>query len=185
MRSIITLIAVLATLFITGVSMGPLVPAGMPIDTVPVKLGQDTLPIDTVKGAREADTLLNTQDSSFLSDSFSVAGKIVRGTASFYSAKFEGRRTATGERFKNAGLTAASNHFKLNTYVRVTNLKNNRSVIVRVNDRMHKSMKKKGRVVDLTRKAASTLGFIKNGVARVKVEPVVLFAKKSMGITSE
>lgn len=96
--------------------------------------------------------------------------KSVTGTASFYSKKFEGRKTATGERFKHAGMTAASNHFALNTWVKVTNLKNGATVVVRINDRMHKNMKKKGRVVDLTRTAASKIGILSKGLARVRVE---------------
>lgn len=96
--------------------------------------------------------------------------KSVTGTASFYSKKFEGRKTATGERFKHAGFTAASNHFALNTWVKVTNLKNGATVVVRINDRMHRNMKKKGRVVDLTRAAASKIGILSKGLARVRVE---------------
>jgi rare lipoprotein A len=56
--------------------------------------------------------------------------------------------------------------------VRVTNLTNNKSVVLRINDRMHPRMQKKGRVVDLSRLAAKKLGFIKSGLTRVKVEVV-------------
>lgn len=99
-------------------------------------------------------------------------GKVVYGTASFYSKRFEGTQTATGEIFHHNQLIAASNNFKLNTWVRVTNLKNNRSVVVRINDRMHPDMAKIGRVVDITRTAAIKLDFIKRGLARVRVEEV-------------
>src|SRR3954463_9517067 len=58
------------------------------------------------------------------------------GIASFYSANLDSTITATGEIYTHGKLTAASNNFKLNTWVRVTNLKNGRSVIVRINDRM-------------------------------------------------
>jgi len=98
--------------------------------------------------------------------------KTVYGVASFYSASLDGTKTATGEIFRNNKMTAASNHFKLNTWVRVTNLKNNKSVIVRINDRMHKNMSRKGRVIDLSRSAASKLSFLKGGVTKVKVETV-------------
>lgn len=94
------------------------------------------------------------------------------GIASFYSTNLDGTKTATGEIYRNKKMSAASNHFKLNTWVRVTNLKNNRSVVVRINDRMHPRMKEKGRVVDLSRVAAQKLGFMKSGLTRVKVEPV-------------
>lgn len=94
------------------------------------------------------------------------------GTASFYAKSFEGRKTANGDIFRHTGYTAASNVYKLNTWVRVTNMSNDKSVIVRINDRMAPSMSKKGRVVDLTRTAASELNFINKGVTRVKVEAV-------------
>jgi rare lipoprotein A len=101
-----------------------------------------------------------------------VKKEILYGVASFYSMHFEGVKTATGEIFSQKKLTAASNHFKLNTWLRVTNLSNGKSVIVRVNDRMHPRMAKKGRVVDLTRTGATTLGFLRKGLTRVKVEKV-------------
>ncbi len=99
-------------------------------------------------------------------------GKVVTGKASFYSKSLDGTQTATGEIFRNKNMTAASNHFKLNSWVRVTNLSNGKSVIVRINDRMHPKMAKKGRVVDLSRSAASHLGFIIKGITKVKVEVV-------------
>lgn len=90
------------------------------------------------------------------------------GTASFYNNKFNGRKTATGETFFNTGYTAASNHFKLGTYVKVTNVKNGRFVYVKINDRMgHPS-----RVIDLTHQAAKDLKFVNSGLTQVKVELV-------------
>jgi rare lipoprotein A len=67
-------------------------------------------------------------------------------------------------------MTAASNNFKLNTWVKVTNLSNGKVVIVRINDHMHKRMEKKGRVIDLSRTAAKALDFMKAGLTKVKVE---------------
>ncbi|WP_207632739.1 septal ring lytic transglycosylase RlpA family protein [Foetidibacter luteolus] len=98
--------------------------------------------------------------------------RIIYGIASFYSKSLEGTATATGETFRHKSYTGASNNFKLGTWLRVTNLRNGKSVIIRVNDRMHKRMEKKGRVVDLTRAAAIELDFIKRGITRVKVEVV-------------
>lgn len=98
--------------------------------------------------------------------------KIVYGIASFYSRSLDGTKTATGETFRQTGMTAASNFFKLNTWVRVTNLRSGKSIIVRINDRMHPSMAKKGRVVDLSRKGATILDFIVKGLIKVKVEEV-------------
>lgn len=92
------------------------------------------------------------------------------GIASYYSDKLQGSKTATGERFDNQLLTAASNSFKLQTWVRVTNLSNNKQVVVRINDRMHRKMVKRGRIIDVSKSAAVALDFIKNGLVKVKVE---------------
>lgn len=90
------------------------------------------------------------------------------GVASFYHNKFEGRKTATGEVFDNDKYTAASNHFKLGTYVKVTNQSNGKVVYVKVNDRMgHQN-----RVIDLAEVAATDLKFIGRGTAKVKIESV-------------
>jgi rare lipoprotein A len=98
--------------------------------------------------------------------------KSLHGTASFYALYFNGLKTATGEIFKHSNLTAASNNFKINSLVKVTNLLNNKAVIVRVNDRMHQRMAAKGRVVDLTSAAAKLLGVGISGLLKVKVELV-------------
>lgn len=98
-------------------------------------------------------------------------GKQLKGFATIYANRFNGLRTATGEVFKHSNLTAASNNFKINTWVKVTNLKNDKSVIVRINDRMHPRMAKMGRVVDLTKAAAKLLGDF-DGLLSVKVEPI-------------
>src|SRR6476620_7363269 len=101
--------------------------------------------------------------------------KSLFGIASFYSPELEGTETATGEIFEHDCLTAASNNFKLNTWVKVTNLHNGKSVVVRINDRMHPRMAEKGRVVDLTLSAAKKIGLSwLTGLAKVKVEPVTV-----------
>ena len=91
------------------------------------------------------------------------------GTASFYSNKFVGRKTATGEIFSQKKMTAACNVFPLGTRVRVTNLKNNKSVVVKINDRMHSKNK---RLIDLTTEAAEKLKFTRMGLTRVRIEKV-------------
>ncbi len=82
-----------------------------------------------------------------------------------------GRMTANGEAFDPHGLSAAHKHLPLPTFVRVTNLENNRQVIVRVNDR---GPFVQGRIIDLSAGAAKKLGFHKKGTARVLVETVQL-----------
>ena len=101
--------------------------------------------------------------------------KIHYGTASFYANKFEGRQTATGEIFSQKKLSAASNILPLNQWVRVTNTRNNISVVLRINDRMHKNNK---RLIDLSKSAARKLKYTGYGLARVKVE---LLGKKRPG----
>lgn len=92
-----------------------------------------------------------------------------RGIASFYHAKFEGCRTATGEIFGNNNYTAASNKLRLNTFVKVTNLDNGRLVYVKINDRMAASSK---RMLDLTQAAAEKLGYRHAGTTKVVMEVV-------------
>lgn len=89
------------------------------------------------------------------------------GKASYYANKFEGRTTASGEKYWHSKLTAAHRTLPFNTRVRVTNLSNNKNVIVRINDRGPFT---KDRVIDLSKSAARKLKFIKAGVSKVKVE---------------
>lgn len=96
----------------------------------------------------------------------------VTGLASFYSAGLHGTLTSTGERYRNSKYTAASNLFKLNTLVRVTNMQNGFTVLVRINDRMHPNMLKKGRVIDLSGAAAKKIHSRATGVVQVNVEAV-------------
>ena len=96
----------------------------------------------------------------------------ITGIASFYGASFEGTLTATGEIFRNSKYTAACNLYKLNTLVRVTNMRNGRSVLVRVNDRMHPNMLKLGRVVDLSTTAAKKLHLSSKGIVKVTLDAV-------------
>lgn len=90
-----------------------------------------------------------------------------QGTASFYGAKFHGRKTASGEIFDMNKLTAAHRTLPFGTICRVTNLLNKKSVIVRINDR---GPFVPGRLLDLSRGAAQALDAIPQGIIRVKVE---------------
>lgn len=89
------------------------------------------------------------------------------GLASWYGTDFHGRRTANGEVFDMHSMSAAHPTLPMPSYVRVTNLGNRRSIILRVNDRgpFHQ-----GRLIDVSIKAADMLGFQSNGTARVRVE---------------
>ena len=101
-----------------------------------------------------------------------VSKNFITGIATYYASQFEGNVTATGETFHHSDLTAASNYFALNTWVKVTNILTGKSIVVRINDRMHPRMSEKGRVLDLTLTGAKQLRIVNRGVAKVKIEPV-------------
>lgn len=90
-----------------------------------------------------------------------------KGKASWYGPGFNGKPTASGEKFDMYKLTAAHKTLPFGTKVRVTNLNNNKRVIVRINDR---GPFKKGRVIDLSKKAAQEIDMINDGVVPVKLE---------------
>jgi rare lipoprotein A len=94
----------------------------------------------------------------------------LRGQASFYGNGFQGRRTATGERFDVRQFTAASNRFPLGTLLAVRRLDKDLCAIVKVNDRMHGKHRK--RIIDVSRSAAEYLGMLRAGVVFVSVAPV-------------
>lgn len=100
--------------------------------------------------------------------------KTLFGTASYYADKFTGRKTANGDKYDPEDLTAACNVLPLGTWIRVTNLKNQKTVLVRTNDRLHPKM---NRIVDLSKAAAVILGYAHSGLTKVKVE--VLGRKKA------
>jgi rare lipoprotein A len=97
-----------------------------------------------------------------------LRGKISQvGTASWYGKKYEGKTTASGERFDMHHFTAAHPTLPFGTYVRVTNLQNGRAVIVRINDRGPVTQ---DRIIDLSYNAALALDFTSEGVQRVRVD---------------
>ncbi|UCF70002.1 MAG: septal ring lytic transglycosylase RlpA family protein [candidate division WOR-3 bacterium] len=97
------------------------------------------------------------------------ARNVEHGLASYYGAEFHGRKTASGETFDQHDLTCAHRHLPFGTRVKVTNLKNSKSVVVRVNDR---GPWVRGRVIDLSYAAAKKIGMVSDGVVKVKVEVV-------------
>lgn len=96
-----------------------------------------------------------------------VPAAVQYGTASFYADKFVGKKTANGDIFSQDKMTAAHNTLPLGTWIRVTNLRNKKSVVVRVNDRLHH---RNPRLVDLSKSAAKKLAYTGEGLTRVKVE---------------
>lgn len=107
----------------------------------------------TIERKRDKDTYLSKQ---------------VKGRASWYGPGFHGKRTANGEIFNQRALTAASNVHKLGSYLRVTNNKTGKSVIVKVNDTG--GFGKYGRVIDLSKGAFNRIANTKDGVINVEIE---------------
>lgn len=89
------------------------------------------------------------------------------GIASYYASKFHGRKTASGEVYRNELITAACNILPLHTWVRITNLSNGNSIIAKINDRLHPKNK---RLVDVSNAGAKQLGYISSGLTKVKLE---------------
>ncbi len=101
----------------------------------------------------------------------SAQKSVQKGKASYYADKFNGRKTASGEIFSNDSLTAAHPKYPFGTMIRVTNLANKKSVVVRVNDR---GPHVKSRIVDLSKRAARAIDGIRAGIIDVKVELIRL-----------
>lgn len=99
-----------------------------------------------------------------------IESKGLRGQASFYGAKFQGRKTATGEIFNNKLFTAASNLLPLGSLVIVKRPDTNLCVVVKVNDRMHP--KHRARVIDVSHSAAKYLDMVRDGVVKVQIVPI-------------
>lgn len=98
---------------------------------------------------------------------FAQSGYVQEGKASFYADKFEGRTTASGERYSHAKSTCAHLTLPFGTLVRVTRISNGETIVVRVNDR---GPFVPNRIIDLSRSAAEKLGFIGEGVTDVRIE---------------
>ena len=112
----------------------------------------------------------------------SAYGQVQTGKASFYADKFEGVPTSSGEKYKHNKLTGAHKSLPFGTKVRVTNVTNNESVEVVINDR---GPYVDGRIIDLSKSAAEKLGFINLGLADVKLEVVDAGDGRSNGQTQQ
>jgi len=148
-------------------------------DVIPTS-ERDRMPVEPKDVSLVADAVPKYERRTRAGNSspYKVMGKIYRvntkpvgyreeGIASWYGEKFHGRRTASGEVYDMYAMTAAHPSLPIPSYVRVTNLENDRKVVVRVNDRgpFHP-----GRVIDLSFAGASKLDYLKQGTARVSVE---------------
>lgn len=117
--------------------------------------------------AAEAQTARPAEAGRTLPGGRRAEARLAHGVASYYAASLHGRPTASGERYDRAALTAAHRTLRFGTRVRVTNTRNGRSVVVRINDRgpFHG-----GRVLDLSNAAASAIGMTQSGTARIAYE---------------
>ncbi len=110
-----------------------------------------------------------------------AAGYVEEGLASWYGPGFHGKPTSTGERYDMNAMTAAHKTLPMGTHVKVTNMENGRSLILRINDR---GPFVDGRIIDLSRAAARDLGTKQRGLARVRVEAVQLAKREHQGADS-
>jgi rare lipoprotein A (peptidoglycan hydrolase) len=126
-----------------------------------------------------------TKETNFQNNPYVVKGRVYRpkvdidyeeeGVASWYSSWFHGRKTSSGSRYDENKYTAAHKTLPIPSVVKVTNLENNKSVVVIVNDRgpFHRSNKRA--LIDLSKKAAKDLDIIQQGIAKVKIELLPIF----------
>lgn len=166
----------LAGLLLSGCSLLPFGGRGANDDYAPSpdEIPEDVLNTpDAVPTGEPPSRNGNPKNYTVFGETYSVmrsaAGFKQRGYASWYGKKFHGRNTANGERYDIYGMTAAHKTLPLPTYVRVTNLGNGKTVVVRVNDRgpFHSD-----RIIDLSYAAAAKLGIIGHGTAKVEIETV-------------
>ena len=112
----------------------------------------------------EANPASSTNTQATSPEGFALVSE---GKASYYARKFQGRRTANGEYFSLSHFTAAHRTLPFGTSVRVINLENGKTVIVRINDR---GPFRHGRIIDVSPAAAREIGLVRRGVANVRIE---------------
>ena len=125
----------------------------LPIHTLPLQAEESRSEIG------KEETVVTSMEESTAQD----------GIASYYAKRYNGRRTTTGVRYNPEKLTAAHSELPFGTKVKVTNLANDKEVVVTVNDRCRK---RKGAFIDLSRAAARKLGFLGKGTAKVAILPL-------------
>jgi|YNPMSStandDraft_2_1061718.scaffolds.fasta_scaffold01607_2 rare lipoprotein A len=114
-------------------------------------------------------SVVHFNQSSKSNENNSIQNYTEEGLASYYSDAFEGKETASGEIFTQTGLTAAHRWLPFGTIVKVTNLENGKSILVKINDR---GPFVPNRIIDLSKMASQKLGFYNKGIAKVRIEVV-------------
>ena len=157
----------MGTVLINGIALGS------PAECIAAPTPSRTAPPATAVVRRVTSTphlpILKRVDSSIAKASKRGLKDVRLGLASWYGAVFAGRRTANGEVFDCTQLTGASNTLPMGTRVKVTNLHNGRSVVVRINDR---GLLSPGRIIDLSSAAAEEIGLLVVGVGPVQLDIV-------------
>jgi peptidoglycan lytic transglycosylase len=135
-------------------------PSNVPADTTASKTSSD-MPSRSDKTNPSGTTRTVTKAAA--------PGDVIKGKASWYGPGLQGKKTSTGERFNSNAMTAASNKVPLGSKVVVTNLDNGKSATVRVNDC---GPNRRGRKIDVSKKAARNLGMTHDGTAHVTAEVI-------------
>lgn len=148
-----------------GTSTPP--PAALPIEIQPATLRPAATTLPAVAAKEVVIAAAPTEAAAVAS---AAQPAYYQSSASYYAKRFEGRRTASGERYDPAQMTAATRDFPLQSWLKVLNPANGREVIVRVNDR---TGKRKTPLIDLSRAAAKELDFLGKGKIRVHISPVL------------
>jgi rare lipoprotein A len=154
----IVLAAGVVTVFFAGTVQAD-VPLARPLATLPPRP-----PVEDLTPAMLAPPVVLTSEQA----------RMLRGIATWYGPHFNGRRTASGEKFDQNALTACHPTLPFGSMVRVKNLRNKRSVVVRITDRGYLL---EGRIIDLSYAAAEKLEMTKNGIAPVVLEVIALGPK--------
>ncbi len=160
----------------------PRVPAPVPLPPVPVETVPDAVPRVEPRSHNGNPPFYDVFGKRYYVLALG-AGYVERGVASWYGPGFHAERTSTGEPYDMYGMTAAHKTLPLPAYVRVTNLQNGRSIVVRVNDR---GPFVGNRIIDLSYTAAAKLDMLRNGTAMVEVrdiEPGLAAAPTPMAAT--
>lgn len=169
-RSQVPVVPLLPIIAVAALNLGGCARSSVEVDGAPGRPPDLSALVEPVPRAEPASRYGNPQSYEVFGRRYRVsassAGYQARGNASWYGTKFHGRLTSSGEPYDMYALTAAHRTLPLPTYVRVTNLRNGRRIVVRVNDRgpFHA-----GRIIDLSYAAASKLGILATGTAPVEV----------------
>ncbi len=150
-------------LVLAGVSIYPHIVHANALLPQPAAIVPPSVPAESVATVAPSDSLTPERTAA------AQRKALLRGLASWYGATFEGRKTASGERFDMHAMTACHPNLPFGSLVRVVNLKNGRSVIVRITDRGDLA---EGRIIDLSMAAAQKLAMTEAGLAPVKLDVI-------------